>query len=122
MTTWVTRLIIANVIIFLLSLVRPAIVNAFAFVPADVVSRPWTLLTYMFLHADLGHIAFNMLGLLFFGPRLEMFLEANRFLMLYFISGLAGALLSAIIAPGSPIIGASGAVYGVFLGFARYWP
>jgi len=122
MTTWVTRLIIANVIIFVISLVRPAIVEAFAFVPAHVLERPWTLFTYMFLHADMGHIAFNMLGLLFFGPRLEMFLETNRFLLLYFISGLAGALISSIITPNAAIIGASGAVYGVFLGFARYWP
>ena len=122
MTTWVTRLIVMNVVMFLLTLVRPALKEAFAFVPALILERPWTMFTYMFLHADLPHIAFNMLGLLFFGPRLETFLERNRFLMLYFISGLIAALLSSILSPHVAIIGASGAVYGVFLGFARYWP
>ncbi len=122
MTTWVTRLIVINIVVFVLSLVRPAITQAFAFVPAHILERPWTLFTYMFLHGDLGHIAFNMLGLLFFGPRLEAFLEERRFLILYFVSGLIAALLSSILAPHAAIIGASGAIYGVFLGFARYWP
>jgi membrane associated rhomboid family serine protease len=122
MTPWVTRLIIANVLVYLLRLADPSTPEALAFVPARILERPWTLVTYMFMHGDLGHIAFNMLGLLFFGPRLEAFLDEKRFLLLYGISGLVAALLSAILSPLSAIIGASGAVYGVFLGFARYWP
>ena len=41
------------------------------FVPALLLARPWTLVTYMFLHAGFTHILFNMLGLYFFGPRVE---------------------------------------------------
>jgi len=75
----------------------------------------------MFLHADFWHILFNMLGLYFFGPRLEEELGARHYLTLYFVSGFSGALLS-FITPQAAILGASGAVYGVFLGFAFFWP
>jgi membrane associated rhomboid family serine protease len=120
-TRWVLRLILANVLVYLLQLLRPAITEAFAFVPVFILSRPWTVLTYMFLHGDISHILFNMLGLLFFGPRLEIELGGRDFLLLYFASGLMAAFLS-FISPFSAIIGASGAVYGVFMGFAYYWP
>ena len=121
MTPWVTRLVIANILMYLISLAAPAIVNALMLVPALVLSRPWTLVTYMFLHGGLWHLLFNMLGLYFFGPRLEVELGGRDFLLLYFISGIVGALFS-FITPFSAIIGASGAVFGVLVGFARYWP
>jgi membrane associated rhomboid family serine protease len=122
MTPWVTRLIIANVAMFIVSVASPAFADALAFVPAFILLRPWTLVTYMFLHGGLWHILFNMLGLWFFGPRLEEELGGNRFLVLYFVSGLMGAFFSFLFAFHSPIIGASAAVYGVLLGFARFWP
>ncbi|MFN0156785.1 MAG: rhomboid family intramembrane serine protease [Bacteroidota bacterium] len=123
MTPWVLRLIIANVVVYVLQLLRPAITGAFSFVPVLILERPWTLVTYMFLHdaGGFSHILFNMLGLLFFGPRLEVELGGMRFLRLYLISGLVGALLS-FISPLTGIIGASGAVYGVMFGFAYLWP
>jgi membrane associated rhomboid family serine protease len=121
MTPWVTRLVIANVLMYLISLAAPAIVHALMLVPALVLSRPWTLATYMFLHGGLWHLLFNMLGLYFFGPRLEVELGGRDFLLLYFISGIGGALFS-FLTPFSAIIGASGAVFGVLAGFARYWP
>ena len=113
---------IANGLMFVITLSSPALADAFIFVPALILARPWTLVTYMFLHADIGHILFNMLALFFFGPRLELELGGKRFLWLYFLSGGTGALLSYFIAPLSSIIGASGAVYGVMLGFAFCWP
>ena len=121
MTPWVARLIFSNVGVFLLTAFAPAIVLPMALVPAFIPYRPWTLLTYMFLHAGFGHLLFNMLGLYFFGPRVESRLGGRRFLGLYLTSGLVGALLS-IATPYARIVGASGAVFGVMLGFARYWP
>ena len=121
MTPWVARLIFANVGVFLLTAFAPAIVLPMALVPAFIPYRPWTLLTYMFLHAGFGHLLFNMLGLYFFGPRVESRLGGRRFLGLYLTSGLVGALLS-LATPYARIVGASGAVFGVMLGFARYWP
>jgi membrane associated rhomboid family serine protease len=121
MTRWVMRLIIANAVVFLLQQVRSGVTEELVFVPALLFSRPWTLITYMFLHGDISHILFNMLGLLFFGPRLEIELGEKNFLLLYFTSGIVAGLVS-FITPFIPILGASGAIYGVFMGFAYYWP
>lgn len=121
MTPWVARLLFANVGVFLLSMTVPAAVWPFALVPAAIPFRPWTLVTYMFIHAGFGHLLFNMLGLYFFGPRVEERLGGRRFITLYLVSGLVGALLS-VVTPYARIVGASGAVFGVMLGFARYWP
>jgi membrane associated rhomboid family serine protease len=122
MTPWVTRLIAANAVMFLLTRVFPEVERALMFVPAEVFYRPWTAVTYMFLHGGVGHILFNMLALFFFGPRLEAELGDRRFLLLYLISGLAGAALSFLFSFNTPVIGASAAIYGVFIGFTWFWP
>lgn len=122
MTRWVIRLILANVLVFVLQYLRPGITEVFWFLPVAAFARPWTVVTYMFLHGDMGHIFFNMLGLFFFGPRLEDQVGSRRFLWLYFLSGAMGAVLSFLFSPYTPIIGASGAVYGVMMGFAYFWP
>ena len=121
MTPWVLRLIVANVAMFVVSYAAPQIVGPLLLMPALIPYRPWTPITYMFLHAGLGHIFFNMLALYFFGPRVEMRLGGGHFLGLYFVSGLAGAALS-FITPYARIVGASGAIFGVLMAFALYWP
>lgn len=125
MTPWTLRLIIANAVVFLLQGLFPVVTRMFVLVPALVLREPWTLVTYMFLHGGLMHLLFNMLVLFFFGPRLEMRLGARHFLGLYFAAGLTGGLLSLVFpvlfAP-IQILGASGATYGVLLGFAMFWP
>jgi len=122
MTRWVLRIIIANAVMFVLTNAAPDIQRQLMFVPALAILKPWTAVTYMFLHAGLGHILFNMLALFFFGPRLEAEIGEKRFLWLYFISGLSGAALSVLFAPQAAIVGASAAVYGVFIGFTYFWP
>ena len=121
MTPWVQRFLIANVLIFFVQQTVQGVDRALVFVPALLFVRPWTLVTYMFLHAGFMHILFNMLGLYFFGPRVEQRIGSERFVALYLISGITGGLLS-FYNPGVPIIGASGAVYGVLLAYARFWP
>ena len=69
-TSWVKRLIIANVVVFLLVWVLP-IEGYVELVPRDVIFKPWTLVTYLFVHGDFWHLFFNMLMLFFFGPPLE---------------------------------------------------
>lgn len=126
MTPWVLRIIFANAGIFLLQETLPGFWYTFALVPAQAWIRPWTLVTYMFLHGGFMHILFNMIVLYFFGPVLEARLGGKHFVRLYFASGLAGGLLSIALTPfgqaGIPIIGASGAVFGVELAFAYFWP
>ncbi|HZD05091.1 MAG TPA: rhomboid family intramembrane serine protease, partial [Longimicrobiales bacterium] len=112
------RLLIANVVMFILPQVMPALYYDLALVPTQVFVRPWTVVTYMFLHAGLAHIFFNMIGLFFFGPRLEAWLGGRDFLKLYFLSGIGGAAFTFLFQPQYPVVGASAAVYGVLLGFA----
>jgi membrane associated rhomboid family serine protease len=121
-TPVVRALLIANVAAFILQSTLPGLENAFAFRPAQALVRPWTAVTYMFLHGDLMHLLFNMLGLFFFGPRVEERILSRPFAILYFLSGVTGALLSVVFSPGAAIVGASGGVFGVMLAFAWFWP
>jgi membrane associated rhomboid family serine protease len=121
-TPWVQRLLFANIAMFFIQMTMPAVDSALAFVPSLVLIRPWTIVTYMFLHGGIMHIAFNMLGLFFFGSQVEDRLGSRQFVTLYFVSGIAGALLSLMLAPNSSIVGASAGVFGVMLAFAYFWP
>jgi membrane associated rhomboid family serine protease len=120
LTTWVKRLLIANTAVFLLTWAF-GLQGWLAFVPAEILSRPWTVLTYMFVHANFWHLLFNMLGLLFFGPVLEDRWGSREFIKFYLICGFAGGLFS-LFFPHQAIIGASAAIYGVLVAFAMYWP
>jgi membrane associated rhomboid family serine protease len=122
MTPWVTRLLIANAAVYVLTITfREQVFQSFGWIPALGLYRPWTILTYQFLHAGFMHLLFNMIGLFFFGPRLEARIGGRHFLGMYLVSGTVGGLLS-FVTPYAIIVGASGAVFGVLLGFARYWP
>lgn len=122
MTPRVRMLLAANIAAFFVQATMPSFADALVFVPRLILVRPWTILTYMFLHGGLTHILFNMLALFFFGPRVEARMGSGRFTILYFLSGISGALLSFALAPSSPIIGASAGVFGVMLAFAHFWP
>jgi membrane associated rhomboid family serine protease len=121
MTRWVKNLLIANVGMYFVQQTMPGVTGALLFDPSHAFTRPWTIVTYMFLHGGFMHILLNMLGLFIFGPRVEQRLGGERFLWLYFLSGISGALLSYFLVP-SLLIGASAAIYGVVLAFARFWP
>jgi len=90
----------------------------------------WRFITFQFLHASIGHIFGNMLGLYFFGPMVEQYLGRQRYLIFYLSCGVAGAcsfiLLSAAhilgSTPGSAMIGASAGVFGVLIAGARLAP
>ena len=96
MTKWVKFLLIANVVIFFFQMTNGAFTETFAFRPVLFFRQPWTIVTYMFLHGGIGHLFFNMLGLFFFGSRVEDRLGSNRFITLYFLSGITGALFGFI--------------------------
>lgn len=122
MTPWTGQLIFINVVVFVAQMAFPQLTRELMLVPAGLLSRPWTAFTYMFLHGGLWHLVFNMIALYFFGPRVEARLGAKRFLWLYFISGITAAALSFVFTPRAAIVGASGAVFGILLAFAKYWP
>jgi len=124
MTPWVKRLLIANVAVYFVQLALPISTEFLAFIPSRALVRPWTFVTYMFAHDpnSVTHILFNMLVLYFFGPRVEERLGSTNFIRLYLFSGITGAILSIFFAPMGFIVGASGAIFGVQLAFAKYWP
>ncbi len=122
LTTWVRRLLVANLAVFGVTALSRDLYVLMVLYPPAVLIRPWTVVTYMFLHAGIAHLLFNMLGLFFFGPRLESRLGGRGFLLLYFLSGIGGAVFSLLFARNAAVVGASGAVYGVLLAFAMFWP
>ena len=73
----------------------------------------YRLVTSMFLHGFLMHIAFNMLALWFIGRPVEQYLGTARYIGLYFVSGLAGSAGALLQAPNVPTVGASGAIFGI---------
>ena len=75
---------------------------------------PWTMLTYVLVHGGFWHIVLNMYSLIVVGPILELSLGRWRFLALYLIAAFGGAVAVLWLAPGSPVVGASGAIFGCF--------
>jgi membrane associated rhomboid family serine protease len=123
LTPMVKRLLIANTVVFAVTLIvgERFMFEWFAFQPRNIVFRPWGPLTYMFLHGGLMHLAMNMVVLFFFGPPLEGKWGEREFLRFYVVCGLGGVALSYVFLPVS-IVGASAATYGVMLAFALNWP
>ena len=73
----------------------------------------WRLITAAFLHANVLHIAFNMLALWWLGSPVELALGRMRYLLLYFASGLAGSAGALLVSPNQVTVGASGAIFGL---------
>ncbi len=125
-------LIIANVVVYLLEMsVGPGLIDAFALwvepgAPFAVLSAPWQLVTYSFLHGSIAHIALNMFGLYMFGSDVERVWGAPRLLLGYFAAVITGALAqvlaAALFGAAGPVIGASGGVFGLMLAFGLMFP
>ncbi len=122
MTPWVMRLVIANVAVYGLQILMPQLANQLVFVPRLAFREPWTAVSYMFLHGSPMHLLFNMLGLFWFGGRVEERLGGSRFVQLYFIAGVTGALFQLVLAPSGSMVGASAGVFGVMMAYAVFWP
>ncbi len=126
-TDAVKYLMIANAVVYLLQQLTPALmIKGFALFPNLILKNlfVWQLFTYMFLHGDFLHILLNMFILWMFGCEVERYWGSREFLKYYVICGVGGALFHIIIHPGSmtPVIGASGAIYGILAAFAIFFP
>jgi membrane associated rhomboid family serine protease len=131
----VKALLYANIAVYVASLFFPAIVAWLGLVPKLVIEKRliWQPVTYMFVHARTPtHILFNMLILWMFGVELERMWRTNFFLKFYAVTGIGAGLISVLLSllPFAPlremynsnIIGASGALYGLLLAYALYYP
>ncbi len=124
-TPAVAWLLAINIGVYFLQLAVFGERNVFAALAFDSVAMPagwWTMATYMFVHAGLAHLAFNMFMLWTFGPRVEAEWSARGFTAFYLWCGLGGALTHLILVRSGVLVGASAAVYGVMLAFALRWP
>jgi membrane associated rhomboid family serine protease len=118
----VTKALIAiNLAIYLITVLQShsttptgSIVNRFLlYGPAVAHGDWWRLVTSMFLHASILHIGFNMYVLWVIGTPVEQYLGKMRYLGLYFVSGLAGSAGALLQSPVTPVLGASGAIFGI---------
>ena len=109
---------------FILQLLIPGYMQFFQLVPAFVLQRPWTLVTHMFIHSGFTHLLFNMLVLFFFGPELERRAGKKIFMYVYFTAGLVAAIAYTLTSssPYTPVVGASGAIMGIFAALAIVAP
>ena len=125
MTRAVQWLLALNIGVYFLQLTlfgSDAVYSALALDPARFPTAWWTVGTYMFVHAWLAHLAFNMFTLWMFGPRLEQEWGTRSFVQFYLWCGLGGAIAHLILAQHSAVIGASGAISGVLVAYALRWP
>lgn len=121
-------LLIANVIVFIITLIFPIAIYDLGFKPAylsiENIPQLYTLFTSMFIHGDILHIFGNMLVFLFIGLAFEQRVGWKKFLIIYLLAGVCGTLAHSIINLGSNIllIGASGAIFGIMGAFAFSYP
>lgn len=141
----IPKIILANVVIFLvLSIFKVTTILASSTIfhsffewialpskPLDFIYKPWTILTYFFVHIDLFHILFNMLFLYWFGILLKDFIGEKSVIRTYFLGGLSAGIIYLItmnslgfyIQRGPGLLnGASGAIYAIVVALATIQP
>ena len=132
MTPAVKLLVIANLVMFVLNLIVPLMTLRLGLQPQAVFEQfaLWQPVTYMFLHdiGGVGHILINMLSLWMFGTELERTWGTRFFTKYYFVTGIGAAVTSLILSLFldsiyyTVTVGASGAIYGLLLGYGMYFP
>jgi len=133
-STALKALIGANVAIFFAQVFVAPVTETLGLIPSTVFPglQVWRLVTYMFLHGSFSHILFNMLALWMFGGTLERGWGSRYFLKFYFVTGIGAGLLTVLFSLlpfgfafslyHANVIGASGAIYGLLLAYAIYFP
>jgi membrane associated rhomboid family serine protease len=122
----VLNLIIINVIVFVAQMVFDSsigLTNILALYPYNSgLFKPYQLVTHMFAHGGFLHILFNMYALWLFGSVLEKIWGPKKFLIFYFVCGLAAGLTQMFLVTTGAAIGASGAIMGLLAAFAYTFP
>ena len=148
----IKNLLIINALVFLLQVIGENILIGSGFTLSDILTKffsliplgglqvgrigpeiiewsfyPWQLVSYQFMHGSFTHILFNMFMLWMFGMEIEHIMGSKKFLLFYLLCGVGAGLLQILLSPAlsdslAPTIGASGAVYGVMIAFAMFFP
>ena len=114
------QLVIICIVVFIFQNIYPQITDEFALVSAAVFSRPWTLITSIFLHGSFEHLFYNMFALALFGFILERIIGGKKFLLIFFASGIVSGIWSVFFYTAT--IGASGAIFGIMGALAAIRP
>jgi membrane associated rhomboid family serine protease len=134
LTPAIKALVIANVVGYLAGVLAPSLAIYGGLIPGAVVGRLWIWqpVTYMFLHGGLFHLLFNMLALWMFGVELERVWGTRFFTRFYLVTGVGAAATTILLSLApfafaeelyvSATVGASGAIYGLLLAYAMYFP
>jgi len=127
LTPIIKKLMIVMGAVFLLQMVVSGAINLYlGLVPVLVWKKffLWQLGTYIFLHGGIGHILFNLLALWMFGGELENYWGSRKFLFYFFFCGIGAGICTVVFSPYQfiPVIGASGAIYGILLAFGWLFP
>ena len=127
--TGIRLLIIINVIVFIileLSGMKNELFRQFGLVPRDIWThfKIWQTVSYMFLHDGFFHILFNLFVLWMFGRDLEINWGKREFLRYYFVAGIGSGVITMLFSLESfiPVVGASGAIYGLLLAYGIQYP
>ena len=123
----VKHIILINVCMLVLTMLNGHLMDRlFALNPITFIYKPWQLVTYMFMHGSIGHLFFNMYTLFIFGSVLENVWGTKKFLTFYFITGIGAGLFNILVqhltGNFALMVGASGAIYGVLMGYAMLYP
>ena len=123
----VKSIIIISVLVGIMSYLNQGLMGRlFALNPVRFIFMPWQLVTYMFMHGGPFHLFFNMYTLFIFGSVLERVWGTKKFLVYYFATGIGAALFHIgvqwLTYDFAPTVGASGAIYGLLLGYAMLYP
>ena len=128
LTPWVLRLLVINAVLLLLMetlFTSPELRQALAFAPDAALGRPWTFASYMFVHGGFGHLLFNSIALFVFGAAVESRMGSRPFILYYLYCGIGAAMFALLLRNFihvDPFYGASGAILGVMVAFAVFWP
>jgi membrane associated rhomboid family serine protease len=108
-------LIAINLIMYLVRVINPDFAVQLGLYPPEFWERPWTIVSSMFIHANIWHILANMITLYFFGSYLNRLLGTWKFLLVYFAGGILGGIVYLLLPPSPPAVavGASGAIFAL---------
>lgn len=122
------KLVLVNIIVFMLTTLYAKTYAYLALVPSYIYYKHWywQFFTYMFTHANLNHILFNMLGLYMFGSAVERRIGSKEFVLFYLLTGTLSGIFSYfsyyLSGTNVVLVGASGAVYAVLFAYAVLYP
>lgn len=123
------KILLANLAVYVAYMINPSAMSVFAMYPiGSGLFRFWQPLTYMFMHGGFWHLFFNMYTLVMFGSALERVWGGKKLAKYYFLTGIGAAMFHMLIegllhgGASASIVGASGAIYGLLLGYAMLYP